>query len=91
MPKGVKFGGGSRKGRPNKFTSAKRELAAKFLTDELEASLWQKFFNSEDERIAFDAFKLAKSYKSCQPPKAPEDRSNDQQVVITVRHINGTP
>src|SRR5271155_3271086 len=82
MPKGIKTGGGSRKGRPNKSTEKKRELAAQNLPDSLEGKLWAKYLNHSDRHIAWEAFKLAKQYKSGQPPRAKEDRDKGAHITV---------
>lgn len=91
MAKGKKTGGGSRKGSPNRTTAAKRELAATNLPDDLERELWDKYLRHEDARIAWEAFKLAKQYKSGQPPRAKEDRDKGPQIVIQYKRDPETP
>lgn len=84
MVRGYKTGG-RQKGTPNKASAAKRAMAARILPDNKELDLWNKFLHVDDTRVAWEAFKLAKAYKSGQPPRAKEDRE-PQQIVI-VNHI----
>ena len=83
LPKGGSRPGSGRK--PGKAASVKRAIVAQVLTDVLEKNLWAEFLESGDQRVKWEAFKLAKAYKSGQPPRAVEDR--EQQQIIIVNHI----
>lgn len=91
MAKGRKTGGGSRAGKPNKNTVAKRALGAEVLPDKLEKALWAEFLGSEDAHIKWEAFKLAKQYKSGMPPKAPQDKDGNQTIIIQFKRDTLTP
>ena len=91
MAKGHKTGGGSRKGKPNKSTEVKRQLGAEALPDKLEKELWAEFLSSDDAHIKWEAFKLAKQYKSGMPPKAPQDKEGGQTIVISFPRDPMTP
>lgn len=91
MAKGRKTGGGSRAGKPNKSTVAKRALGAEILPDKLEKAKWAKFLHSTDQHIEWEAFKLAKQYKSGMPPKAPQDKEGGQTIVIQFKRDPETP
>lgn len=84
---GIRGGAGRKKGGTNKATKAKQALGAAMLDDSFEHELWQEFLTHRDSRIKWEAFKLAKAYKSGQPARAKEDNEALKGLEITVRHI----
>jgi hypothetical protein len=87
MRGGKRGGAGRKKGTTNASTKAKRALGARMLSDEREQELWNEFLTHRDFRIKWEAFKLAKAYKSGQPARAKEDNEALKGIEITVRHI----
>jgi hypothetical protein len=84
---GKRAGAGRKKGSTSEKTKAKMVLGAAMLPDSLEGELWEEFLTHKDFRIKWEAFKLAKAYKSGQPARAKEDNEALKGMEITVRHI----
>lgn len=82
MRGGKRDGAGRKKGSTGKATKAKRELGAENLPDQLEKELWREFLTHEDPKIKWEAFKLAKQYKSGQPPRAPSDKDAGPTIIV---------
>src|SRR5260221_13597918 len=91
MRGGKRFGAGRKKGSTSKSTEAKRKLGVENLPDAVENVLWAKYLNHKDQKIAWEAFKLAKMYKSGQPPRAPSDKGDGQTIVIQFKRDPETP
>ena len=68
MPSGGKRNGaGRRRGTTGVLTEQRRAEGAVVLPDEREQSKWDEFLENKDVRIRWEAFKLAKQYKSGLP------------------------
>lgn len=79
---GKRQGAGRKVGSAGKVTKIKRELASVALSDALEQKLWQKFLSSDDPKICWEAFKLAKMYKTGQPPRSPQDANHGGVTIV---------
>jgi hypothetical protein len=66
---GRRPGAGRKRGSLGKVTEERRALIESVLSDSFEQKLWQKYLNHGDRNIAWEAFKLAKAYKSGKPPQ----------------------
>lgn len=65
--------GGSRRGagrKPRIMKVIEKGVAIEILSPEFEKKQWLRFLNSDDERIALDAFKYLKDRLEGKPPQA---------------------
>lgn len=86
MPRGGKRpGAGRRHGSTNASTQYKQAFGAEILPDALEAQLWQKYLTHTDKRIAWEAFKMAKEYKSGKPPQNINAKVTDPIIIKFTR------
>lgn len=86
MAKGKKTGG-RKQGSRNKISKEKRELAALCLNDKREVELWEEFFSSKDPKIRWEAFKLAKMYKSGKPVQPVSNPDGSALGVTVINHV----
>lgn len=80
---GIRVGAGRKKGSTGAASDAKKKLAASILPDKLETALWNKYLHHSDEKIAWEAFKLAKSYKSGKPVQ-PMSGENGNPIPVQI-------
>ena len=81
MAKGRKTGG-RQKGTPNRATAGVKELLSEILPDEESKRRWLKWLNHKDDRIGFEAFKLALSYQFGKPGQSAAGEEGSTQVLV---------
>jgi hypothetical protein len=86
MAKGRKTGG-RRKGARNVATAGIKALLAEVLSDGELKRRWKKWLGHRDQRIAFEAFKLAPSYLFGKPVKPVVDEELAPPIMIDISAI----
>jgi len=69
---GKRVGAGRPKGSLSAAGIVKRELGYRVLPDKVERRMWKLYLQHEDKSIRWEAFKLAKAYKSGKPKESVE-------------------
>jgi hypothetical protein len=86
MAKGRKTGG-RRTGSLNKATLGVKELLSCVLPTEENKRVWRKFLNHRDQRIRWEAFKLAQSYMFGKPVQPVVDEEMAPPIKIDISAI----
>ncbi len=93
MAKGVKTGGGSRKGSPNKATAAAREAIARFVdgnADRLQGWL-DEIHAEKGAQAAFDCFTSLVEYHVPKLARTELTGKDGESLVVEITRLANTP